>query len=108
MGDVSLYVCVPSGVLARSWNRDCYFIAEQPAPVPHLACPEGRAALRMVLDTVPRISRSCERFPDGFDLHLLHTRIRYFSRPMPVFFTLVTGPRRSLSLKLSDTSVCEP
>ena len=24
------------------------------------------------------------------------------------FFTLVTGPRRSLSLKLSDTRVCEP
>jgi len=24
------------------------------------------------------------------------------------FFTLVTGPRRSLSLKLSDTKVCEP
>ena len=25
-----------------------------------------------------------------------------------LFFTLVTGPRRSLSLKLSDTRVCEP
>ena len=24
------------------------------------------------------------------------------------FFTLVTGPRRSVSLKLSDTRVCEP
>ena len=24
------------------------------------------------------------------------------------FFTLVTGPRRSLNLKLSDTRVCEP
>jgi len=24
------------------------------------------------------------------------------------FFTLVTGPRRSLSLKMSDTRVCEP
>jgi len=46
-------------------------IAEQPAPAPHLARPEGRAALRMVLVTVPRISRSCELVPDGFDLHLL-------------------------------------
>ena len=26
-------------------QRDWYFIAEQPAPAPHLARPEGRAAL---------------------------------------------------------------
>ena len=26
-----------------------------------------------VLVTVPRVSRSCEHFPDGFDLHLLHS-----------------------------------
>jgi len=32
----------------------------------------------------------------------LHTRVVFF------FFTLVTGPRRSLSLKLSDTKVYEP
>ena len=31
-------------------------------------------------------------------------RLRYFF----FFFTLVTGPRRSLSLKLSDTRVYEP
>ena len=43
--------------------RDCYFIAEQPAP----AHPEGRAALRIVLVTVPRASRSCEHFPDGLE-----------------------------------------
>ena len=52
-------------------NRDWYVIAEQPAPAPHLARPEGRAALRIVLVTVPRVNRSCENFPDGFDLHLL-------------------------------------
>ena len=51
--------------------RDWYFIAEQPAPAPHLAQPEGCAVLRIVLVTVPRVSRSCEQFPDGFDLHLL-------------------------------------
>ena len=51
--------------------RDCYFIAEQAAPAPHLAHPEGCAALRILLVTVPRASRSCEHFPDGFDLHLL-------------------------------------
>ena len=39
-----------------------------------LAHPEGCAALRIVLVTVPRVSRSCERFPDGFDLHLLPER----------------------------------
>ena len=35
---------------------------------------EGCAALRVVLVTVPRASRSYENFPDGFDLHLLHTK----------------------------------
>ena len=29
--------------------------AEQPAPAPHLARPEGRAAPRIVLVTVPRV-----------------------------------------------------
>ena len=40
--------------------RDWYFIAEQPAPALHLAHPEGCAALRIVLVTVPRVIRSCE------------------------------------------------
>jgi len=53
---------------------DWYFIAEQPAPAPHLAHPEGCAALRIVLGTVPRVSHSYEHFPDGFDLHLLQCR----------------------------------
>ena len=33
---------------------------------------EGCAALRIVLVTVAPVSRSCEHFPDGFDLHLPH------------------------------------
>ena len=37
----------------------------------HLAHPEGCAALCIVLVTVLRVSRSCERFQDEFDLHLL-------------------------------------
>ena len=41
-------------------------MAEQPAPEPHLAHPERCAALRIVLVTVPRVSRSCEHFPDGY------------------------------------------
>ena len=56
----------------ESLKRDWYFTAEKPAPAQHLAHPEGCAALRIVLVTVPRVSRSCEHFPDGFDLHLLH------------------------------------
>ena len=66
-----MHVCAggPSGVPDK--QRYWYFIAEQPAPAPHLAHPEGCAALRIVLVTVPRVSRSCENFPDGFDLHLL-------------------------------------
>ena len=54
--------------------RDWYFIAEQPAPAPHLAHPEGCAALRTVLVTVPRVSRSCGNFPDEFDLHLQRSK----------------------------------
>ena len=54
--------------------RDWYFIAEQPAPSPHLAHPDGCAALRIVLVTVPRASRSCEHFPDGFDRRLAPVR----------------------------------
>ena len=38
---------------------------------PHRAHPEGCVALRFVLVTVPRVSRSCEHFPDGFNLHFL-------------------------------------
>ena len=45
---------------------DWCFIAEQPAPAPHLAYPEGCAALRIVLFTVSCVSRSCENFPDGW------------------------------------------
>ena len=36
-------------------QRDRFFIAEDPAPAPHLAYPEGCAALRIVLVTVPRV-----------------------------------------------------
>ena len=50
------------------------YIAEQPAPAPHLAYSEGCAVLRIALVTVPRVTRSCEHFPDGFDLHLLPLR----------------------------------
>ena len=66
LSDTNVY----AGRVRRSL-RDRYFIAEQPAPAPHLAHPEGCAALRIVLVTVPRVSRSCEHSPDGFDLHLL-------------------------------------
>ena len=52
--------------------RDGFLIAEQLAPAPHIAHSEGSATLRIVLVTVPGVNRSCEHFPDGFDLHLLH------------------------------------
>ena len=53
---------------SRKYQRDWYVIAGQQAPAPHLAHPEGRAAIRIVLVAVPRVSRSCEHFPNGFDL----------------------------------------
>ena len=59
---------VPAQLCAE---RDRYFIADQAATAPHLAHPGGCAALRIVLITVPCVSRSCEHFPDGFDVHLL-------------------------------------
>ena len=46
-------------------QKDWDFIAEQPAPAPHLAHPEGRAAQRIVLDTVPRDSRSGHLAPNA-------------------------------------------
>ena len=49
--------------------RDWYSIAGQPVPAPHLAHPEGYAALRIVLVNVPCVSCACEHFPDGFDLN---------------------------------------
>ena len=52
----------------RKGLRDWYVIAAQPAPAPHLAHPEGFAALHMVLITMPRVCRSCEHFPNGLDL----------------------------------------
>ena len=55
-------------------ERDWCLIAEQPAPAPHLARPEGRAALRIVLIAVARVSRSFEHFPVDFDLGLLRCR----------------------------------
>ena len=58
----------------RERERDWYVIAQKPAPAPHLAHPEGCAALRIVPVTMPRASRSGEHFPDGFDLHLLHSK----------------------------------
>ena len=42
--------------------EDWYFIAEQPAPAPHLAHPEEFAALCIVLVTVLHVSSSCEYF----------------------------------------------
>ena len=51
--------------------RDWYLIAEQPAPAPNLAHPEGWAALLIVLVTASRVSRTGEHFPDRLDLHLL-------------------------------------
>ena len=58
------------GVGRERGKRGWYSIAEQPVPAPHLAHSKGYAALRIVLVAVFRVSRSCEHFPDVFDLHL--------------------------------------
>ena len=60
--------------LGGSWNsksllpppREWYFIAEQPAPAPHLARPEGRAApTPNPMNTKLRIGKGRERIPVG-------------------------------------------
>ena len=61
------YLGTASVVVQRDW----YFIDEQPAPALHLAYPEVCAVLRIVLVALPHLSRSCEHFPNGFDLHLI-------------------------------------
>jgi hypothetical protein len=72
--------------VTRAWcMRDWYFIAEQAAP----AHPGGCAALRIVLVTVPRVSRSCEHFQDGFDLPL----------PRPLVHDLQCGAARVPTLR---------
>ena len=45
-------------------SRDRYFIAEESAPALLLVRSEGCASLRIVLDTVPRVSRFCEHFSE--------------------------------------------
>ena len=49
-------------------QRDWYFIAKQSASAPHM--------LRIVPHTVPRVGRSYQHFPDGFELHLLTEGLR--------------------------------
>ena len=44
-------------------------------PSLHFVHAEACTALRIVLVTVARVSRPCENFPDGFDLHLLKERV---------------------------------
>ena len=88
---------VDVSTLPHRCPRDWYFIAKQPAPVPHLAHPEGCAALRIWLVTVPRVSRSCEHFPDGFDLHLLLKVSKLTMAPRVqrlIFLTSVDGTRK--------------
>ena len=58
-------------------QRDWYFSAEQPAPAPRLAHPEGCAALRFVLVT-GCVSRSGEHFPDRFVLFTTSSEERDF------------------------------
>ena len=57
-GDISIAPQVPPTPQERS-----VFIAEQPESAPHM--------LRILPHTVPRVGRSYEHFPDGFDRHLL-------------------------------------
>ena len=51
---------------APELQGDWKFIAKEPASAPHM--------LRIMPRTVPRVGRSCEHFPDGFELHLILSR----------------------------------
>ena len=52
-------------------QRDLYFIAKQPASAPH--------TLRIVPHTAPRVGRSYEHFPDGFELHTSYPCLVFLS-----------------------------
>ena len=93
-----------------------FFIAKQPAPTPHLAHPEGCAALRSVLVTVARASRSCENFSHGFDLHFLQASVDSLCRqdglspaPLDLDFTGqddLTSRRVKLTLRVVGFETC--
>ena len=51
-------------------QRDWYFIAEQPAPAPHLARPEGRAALTHMCELLCSVSAALASF---FRMDLIST-----------------------------------
>ena len=98
----------------RSYGRDWYVIAEKPAPAPHFAHPEECAALRIVLVAVPRVSRSCEHFPDGFDaqqvivMNFLCTTClhKFLSRPCKTpYNSSVTSMHRRLYKSVPCTTV---
>ena len=77
----------------------------------HLAHPEGRSALRIVLVTVPRVCRSCEHLPDGFDFHLLQVMglgvlVALVERILAVLPPLPTTPERETSLLTTYCSEC--
>ena len=67
-GEGSGYLAKEIGILLPKNQRQHRTLHIQKDALPH---PEGCAAPRIVLVTVPRVSRSCEHVPDGFDLHLL-------------------------------------
>ena len=92
-------------------QRDWYFIAKPTVPAPHLAHPEGRSALRIVLVTVPRVCRSCEHLPDGFDLHLLQVMglgvlVALVERILAVLPPLPATPERETYLLTTYWSEC--
>ena len=60
---------------ATSLERDWYFIAEHPAPAPHLAHPEGCAALRINL-SYPAYTVQCAAFVIGAKLSFEEERWR--------------------------------
>ena len=61
--------------------------------------PEGCAALRIVLVTVPRVSLSCEHFQDGFDLHLLRPGLT-----RSVSFRNISTSRLQLTRPMTDAA----
>ena len=86
----------PRSQSRKQSTRVWYFIVEQPAPAPapHLAHPERYATLRIVLISVSRVSRSCEHFPDGFDLHLLQAeyKVTLYPAALPATTQALSAP----------------
>ena len=98
----TVWHCAAPYCLAHG-RRDWYFIAEQPAPAPHLAPPEGPAALthmRSLLCSVSAALARCFRMDSISTSYLLEIALPYSTKHTPRYTVEPCGIPVFLSLSL--------